>query len=197
MKDTGRRILFMRHGDTGLTGRWVGSSDVALSAEGAAQIASLAGRVDVDDFGRILLSPMRRCRQTYSLLALEREGELLDDLREIDFGRWEKRSFSEISAEEPELVRRWLDDWGSFTFPDGERLLDFHRRMAHCMEILQASHDNIFVIAHGGVIRNLLCLLLNLSMENYLLFDVQPGRFCEIRLHSQGGVLTRFNCELP
>ena len=47
MKDTGRRILFMRHGDTGLTGRWVGSSDVALSAEGAAQIASLAGRVDV------------------------------------------------------------------------------------------------------------------------------------------------------
>ncbi|MCK9175477.1 MAG: histidine phosphatase family protein [Desulforhopalus sp.] len=187
----------MRHGDTGLTGRWVGSSDVDLSAEGAAQIASLAGRVDVDGFERILLSPMRRCRQTLSLLALEREGESLDDLREIDFGRWEKRSFPEISAEEPERVRRWLEEGGTFTFPDGERLFDFHRRMAHCLEILKGSQDNIFVIAHGGVIRHLLCLLLNLSVENYLLFDVQPGRFCEIRLHSQGGVLTRFNCELP
>ncbi|MBM9518980.1 histidine phosphatase family protein [Desulforhopalus vacuolatus] len=197
MKDAGRKILFMRHGDTGLTGRWVGSSDVELSAEGAAQIAALAGRVDVDGFSRILLSPMRRCRQTLSLLDLDREGELLDDLREIDFGRWEKRSFSEISAEEPEIVHRWLENWSSFTFPGGERLLDFHRRVAHCKEILQVSDDDIFVIAHGGVIRILLCLLLNLSVENYLLFDVQPGRFCEIRLHSQGGVLTRFNCELP
>ncbi len=43
--------------------------------------------------------------------------EIDDDLREIDFGRWENRRFEEVSAAEPELVGRWAAFAPTSSFP--------------------------------------------------------------------------------
>jgi broad specificity phosphatase PhoE len=53
--------------------------------------------------------------------------------------------------------------------------------------------EKILIITHGGIIRHLLCLLLGLEAEKYLLFEVKSGCISSLRLFDEGGLLTGLN----
>lgn len=188
----GKRIFLLRHGDTGLGGRYIGSSDVPISEKGGRQLAELAPEIAAQDFDLVLVSPLRRCLQSLDILGLA--GEVCPLLREIDFGRWEGRNFAEISTEDPELAAQWAAG-RNFSFPEGESIASFQERIRLvAARLYREDASRILILAHGGVVRFLLCQLLGISLDNYLLFDVAPGRLTELCLHSQGAVLRRFNC---
>ena len=116
------------------------------------------------------------------------------DLREIDFGRWEGLLFAEIAPGDSELVKRWSAWDREFAFPDGEAVAGFLARTGAVAERLAARpEETVLVVAHGGVIRALICHLLKLPPQNYLLFDVKPARLATLDLFSEGAVLTGFN----
>jgi len=127
---------------------------------------------------------------------LESPVEFDTDLQEVNFGRWEKKSFSEIAANESNLVDQWASNPGSFAFPEGDAIIDFVNRIKKVhSKIAQNDHKNILIVSHGGVIRLLLCLLLSIPLDKYLLFDVQKGTFSSVELFDGGGVLTGFNIQ--
>ena len=95
-----KEIYLMRHGDTGLQGRYVGASDVPLSSLGVEQTKALCAHLSTVSFDAVLCSPMARCRQSIETLDAHRDVEFYDFLREIDFGLWERKTFSEIVREE-------------------------------------------------------------------------------------------------
>jgi len=139
---------------------------------------------------------MIRCRQSYELLNIDGPVEFDSDLQEIDFGRWEKKSFDEIAANEPQLVNQWASNPGSFTFPEGDAIKDFVNRIKKIhLKIAQIDQKNILIVSHGGVIRLLLCLFLSIPLDKYLLFNVQKGTFSSVELFDNGGVLTGFNIQ--
>lgn len=189
-----KQLFLLRHGRTGYSGRYIGSSDVGLTEEGKEQILQLRSRLCGSGITKILCSPMLRCEQSCDILDLGLEVQVEDSLKEIDFGDWEKKSFEEIVADEPALVDQWAAHPSEFVFPGGDAVVDF---VARVMEIQQAivnsSHKKILVISHGGVIRLLLCLFLSLPLENHLLFRVEKGKIVTLELFDQGGVLTGFN----
>lgn len=188
-----KKIYLMRHGDTGLKGRYVGSSDVTLSPLGFKQTKDLCAYLDTVSFDAILCSPMLRCRQ--SIEALQREDVSYHDfLKEIDFGEWEKKSFDEIVLEYKTLVDKWAKQDENFVFPGGEAMSSFYARIARCAQHLRNIEENaILVVCHGGVIRHLICELLHIPKENYLLFDVAPGCYSTLQLFPEGGILTGLN----
>ena len=189
-----KELYFLRHGDTGLQGRYIGSTDVPLSESGIEQVRKTARLLQGKRVEKIVCSPMLRCRQTLEQLYLPCTCQFNELLREVDFGRWEGKNFSEIVKIDKELVDSWVIEPDVFSFPGGESLAAFKNRIATFKILLKnMAEDNILVIAHGGVIRHLLCLLLGLDSDNYLVFDVKPGCFCSIRLFTEGGVLTGFN----
>ncbi|MCP4342441.1 MAG: alpha-ribazole phosphatase [Desulfobulbaceae bacterium] len=189
-----KELYLLRHGDTGLKGCYIGSTDVPLSKRGMEQARKTGEVLQEKGVTKIVCSPMLRCRQTMEQVSLPCTRQLDELLREIDFGRWEGKNFSEIVQIDKELVNSWVTEPGTFSFPDGESLAAFNNRVAEFKNQLEAMvEDTILVIAHGGIIRHLLCYLLGLKADKYLLFDVQPGCFCSIRLFAEGGVLTGFN----
>lgn len=191
---TAKKLYFLRHGDTGLQGRYIGSTDVSLNDKGRAQVRQAAGLLQAKDITRIFCSPMLRCRQTLDQLALACPFRFDELLREIDFGRWEGKNFREIVQIDKELVDSWVNNPASFSFPDGESLAAFNKRIAACKILLeQTAEEKILIIAHGGIIRHLLCLLLGLEAEKYLLFEVKPGCVSSMQLYDEGGVLTGLN----
>jgi len=191
-----KELYFLRHGDTGLQGRHIGSTDVPLLDEGKGQVRKTARLLRAEGFDKILCSPMLRCRQTLDLLDLSSPWQTSELLREIDFGRWEGRSFSEIVQEDQDLVDAWVTQPESFTFPGGESLSAFKNRVALFKSQLEEMKDRkILVISHGGIIRYLLCLLLGIDIEKYLIFEVKAGSYCSIRLFAEGGLLTGFNIQ--
>ncbi len=189
-----KKMTLLRHGNTGFGDRYIGSKDVPLSATGAAGIASLKPVFTGQEIDRIVVSPMLRCRQSVELLFPDRSFSCDDNLREIDFGRWEGLSFSEIVRKDPDFVDCWATGDVDFCFPQGERINDFISRVHDAGERLaKSSAQNILVIAHGGVIRALICYLLQLEAGNYLLFQVKKGRYATLDLFSEGAVLTGLN----
>ncbi len=189
-----KQLYFLRHGDTGLQGRYIGTTDAPLTDKGRAQVRQAAGLLQAKNISKIVCSPMLRCRQTLELLALPCSCRFDELLREVDFGRWEGKNFREIVQGDKELVDSWVSAPALFSFPDGESLAAFNKRVTACKNLLEKMpEEKILIITHGGIIRHLLCLLLGLDTEKYLLFEVKPGCVSSVQLYDEGGVLTGFN----
>jgi alpha-ribazole phosphatase len=188
-----KRLLLLRHAQLGAEylGRFVGSSDPGLDAIGQAQARAVSGRLARLAPNRCYCSPMQRCRQTAAALAGQRPIQIDDDLREIDFGRWEGGRFEEIRARDPELVGDWAELRPDFAFPEGERLADFLGRVRAAADRL--AHDEaetVLAVTHGGVIRAMICHLLGLEPRHYVLFNVGYASLAVIDLFDGGGVLS-------
>jgi len=189
-----KELYLLRHGATSLNGLYAGSTDISLSAEGRRQLNGVGRILQSADIEKIFCSPMKRCKETLSLLHLDVSHELNEELREIDFGRWEGLSFAEISKSDPGLIDLWRTTGDSFCFPDGECIKTFNSRVKKfSLRLLAAGEKRILIIAHGGTIRHLLTLFLGLGPEQSGIFTIQPGCFSTIALHGELGTLMALN----
>ena len=193
------RLLLLRHAATAGAGssRLVGASDLPASPQGLRDLERLAGVLSAFQPEAWFCSPLLRARQTMARLE-ELAGTSLaaivdERLREIDFGRWEMRSFAEIAATDQDLIPAW-SEYTNFTFPGGEPVAGFRGRVAGILADLRASAQReVAVVSHGGVIRTLICLALGLDPKQYLLFDVRPGSLAVLDLFQGGAVLAGLN----
>jgi alpha-ribazole phosphatase len=191
------RLILVRHGDLGedSRGRYIGRTDLPLSAEGERQAAALSQALGRWPGARLLCSPLLRCRRTAEIALKGRGKWLIDaDLKEIDFGRWEGMTFAHIATDDPAAVDRWAALEDGFSFPGGEGIAAFQARIAAAAGRIAADPaETIVAVTHGGVIRFLICRFLGLEYRHYLLFDVRPGSVAEIRIADGRGVLIRLN----
>jgi len=191
------KLYLVRHGDTGMAaGTFVGKSDPPLAPVGRKQVSRLAPWLPAEPV--CLCSPLLRCRETLALLqeqGIGRKARIDDRLREMDFGHWEMKTLTEI-APGAELIAS-LSEYHGFSFPGGESVAAFLGRLRDLVEELRPSPggigEDLILVSHGGVIRSLLCLLLNLDPRNYLLFGVDPASLAIVTLFPDGGVLTALN----
>lgn len=189
-----KTIYLLRHGSTDAHGKFVGATNIGVSESGFQQLAQLKDHISSLTIDSVLCSPMRRCVETVSYLQLPQPVDYIDDLREIDFGLWENKSFEDIVHEWPEEVNTWSQRSPGFTFPEGEGIADFLLRVERSANLIeQDKNTKILVVSHGGMIRHLICSFLRLAPENYLLFNVQAGHLSTLELYSEGGILTSLN----
>ena len=190
------QLYLIRHAPTTAPqGSLAGSSDLPLSGEGVARLASVSKKLTgVDSW---FCSPMLRTRQTLEII--EQKGCTIDGvhydnrLREMDFGRWELKTFADIAALEPDRVND-MENYLDFVFPQGERVADFIDRVQEMLQLFSASNnDRIAVVTHGGIIRTMICLALNICPSNYLLFTVDYASLSILEMYSRGGVLRGLN----
>ena len=189
-----KEIFLLRHGNTGYGDRYIGSTDVVLSPEGITEIHTTDTFLKTYDFDKVICSPLLRCRQTCSELSLKHQIIIDNRIREIDFGRWEQKTFREIERSDPELVNKWAHAENFLGFPEGDNIADFISRIKDFSSYVQTLNGKrLLIVTHGGVIRHLICSFLNLSFDNYLYFQIKSGCVSTINLHDLGGVLTGMN----
>jgi uroporphyrin-III C-methyltransferase/precorrin-2 dehydrogenase/sirohydrochlorin ferrochelatase len=188
-------VLLIRHGETGpeYRGRYVGRMDPPLSTTGLEHAAALRRHVELLHVGTgCLASPSLRTRQTAAAAGLDATFD--EDLREVDFGKWEGLRFAEIAAADPEAVERWAKLDPEFRFPGGESLAEFEARIRRVAERLAAGPPRrVAVVTHGGVIRALVCHWLGLPPEAHLLLEVGPASVTSVRLSGNRGTLCSLN----
>lgn len=113
-------IHLIRHGITepNILGNWAGSTDVPITAQAEKDIKELAARYAYPEVPMVCRSPLIRCRQTMEAIYPGREGIIIDDLQELDFGDYEGAygldALEELGA--APISERRLD----FRFPGGE-----------------------------------------------------------------------------
>lgn len=188
-----RQLLLVRHARpvNWRPGLFIGATDLPLDDEGRAQAERLGPRVKTRGPACCYCSPLLRCRQTAQALAPELPTVIEEDLREIHFGRWEKRTFAAVAGEDPQRIEQWAAFAPQFAFPEGESLEGFVTRIRRAAaRLADQPADTILVVAHGGVIRMMICHFLGLSPRDYVLFEVGHAGLAVIRLFDGRGILT-------
>jgi len=142
-------LFLVRHCEPRVTGVMLGASDPGLSKAGRAQAATLLPGVK---FSAVYASPLRRALETARILARGAPLEIISDLRDISFGIWDGRTWSDIEAANPELAARKILDWHGVTPPGGEPWTQFAERVIAAFERLRTGPRPAAVVAHAAVL---------------------------------------------
>ncbi len=153
-----------------------GRIEMELSPLGLRQAVALARWLERQPLGAIYASPMKRVRQT--LVPLMTNGVpstvFLDDLREVDFGDWTGLNWDDVQQRFQASAFDWLDQLENAAIPNGECAADFRARVEPCVRRILAAHagQNTAIVAHGGVVRMILAILLNLPLPKTVAFEI-------------------------
>lgn len=186
MKPT-MRLYLLRHGETeGPKKVYKGHIDVPLSKEGIKQVERVAeilrlfvGKSTLNN--RIILSsPLERAVKTAEILgrALSIEYKTMEILKERGFGKWEGMALDQIVSLYPEEFERWRQNPARFSPPEGESTIDVSKRAKRAIEQILKEYRGyeVFITAHGGINRVILCNLLNIPLEN--IFKIEQDFAC-------------------
>lgn len=185
----GSRFYLVRHARPTIRApqTFLGATDLPLCEEGRAQAKALAPFIASLALDRCVCSPLARARQTAEIIAPHMTREIVPELREITFGRWDGHTFAEVRESDPELLERWIAFDPAFEFPGGDRMGDFFDRAARAADRLAAeAKGSTLVVAHGGLIRGLLCRWLNLDRRNYIAFNIAYASLVAVDVFENG-----------
>ena len=178
------QIDLLRHGAVEGAAALNGRSDPPLSVAGWAAFEPLF-MLDSAPWQRIITSPRQRCRAVAERLAdhYQLPLEINAGWAEMDFGQFDGIPFDKLQDQWPQLEQFWQDPL-AHPLPDAESLAHFHQRIVTTWQslIAQPAQESLLVVAHAGVIRQLLAHL--------LLCDWQQGVFHQ-RLRIPHASLTR------
>ncbi len=136
------------------------------STRGVQQALALAKYLRPQPFDAIFASPMKRVQQTLApaLKQPRPTPTVLPGLHEVHFGDWQGLNFPEVKARFGYDAHQWLELLAAGTIPNGENLTGYRNRVDGCLQTIlrQSEGKTIGVFCHGGVIRMLLSLLLQL-----------------------------------
>lgn len=151
------KVYFIRHGKTkgNLEGRYVGRTDEGLLEDFIYELKEK----NMPVVESIYVSPMRRCIETCGQIYPGREYEIVENLKEMDFGDFEYKSFDELNGNI--LYQSWVDSNGTLPFPGGESMIIFQDRCKSAFEkviesAMESGFKEVAFVVHGGTIMALL-----------------------------------------
>jgi len=185
-------ITLVRHGEVeeAYHKRYNGHINISLSSKGEAEAQQLAEHFKDKTFDAVFCSDLKRCRQTLDAFDLQGIRPVYTQaLREKFWGRHEGKSFDEIIQSEAfsyENFEQWINAL------DGEDYTAYIKRVEAFFKgfLLESSSGNVLVMTHAGVIRVLMHLLKNISLEeafcqpfayaNYITLDTLTWQFSKL-----------------
>lgn len=164
------RVILVRHGETvdNVNGVAQGWSDSPLTDTGRIQVQRLARRLRDFEPTSLWSSTLPRALTTAQAIAAELSHEVLplDDLREMNCGRWEGVSFDEVRAKEKDLYDQWTSD-PMVACPGGESFHEVASRMKRAVESIVGRNGagaRPVIVSHGTAIRLVTCELVGLPV---------------------------------
>jgi broad specificity phosphatase PhoE len=155
------QVFLMRHGETlwSLSGQHSGRADIALTENGMSEAKQLAKQVGRISFQHILVSPLRRAKETCLAAGMWEEAVLEPDLMEWDNGEFEGKTRFEIERSHP--------GWNLFRdgCPGGESPGEISDRADRLKSKLETLQGNIAIFTHGHFGRVLGARWIGLSVE--------------------------------
>jgi broad specificity phosphatase PhoE len=158
-----RQLILVRHGQTvdNVAGIAQGWNDSALSDVGQTQVHQLAERLAALKPTALYSSPLGRALATAEAVASATGLPIkqLPELREMNYGGWEGRSFLDVRREDELTYKEWIANEEA-PCPGGESHADVRRRLEHAFATINS--DRPVVVTHGTAIRIAATTLLDL-----------------------------------
>ena len=185
------QIVLIRHGITeGNELRvYYGSTDVSLSERGMRLLREqkAQGMYPESEDAQYFTTGMLRTEQTLEILYGKQEHEVLEDLRELDFGEFEMKTYEQLNSV-PEY-QRWITAEDKDTAPSGgESINHFTERIRRGFDELKVQNELCMLklrnrgreamticICHGGVISGIMDYIWPGEHKNFFEWIPDPG----------------------
>jgi broad specificity phosphatase PhoE len=190
-------FYLVRHGTIDLLGHALAGRlpGVPLNSGGRFDARRLAERLQTAPIIHVISSPQERCRETAQPLAaaLGLSIELTEALDEVDFGKWQGGTMSELSKDKS--WRHWNSFRSGHAAPEGETMGGVQARMAAEMVLLRNRFPDqqIALFSHADPIRAVLCYWLGMPLDFIQRLEVAPGSFSEVAIDDDTAVVRRIN----
>ena len=164
-------LILVRHGETlhNVQGIAQGWNDSGFSEAGSSQVRALAHRLRAFAPTALYTSTLQRARATADAIGAETGLSPigLDDLREMNCGRWEGMSFLKVREVDAELYKQWISD-PEASCPGGESHAGLRRRMEKAIATIDAGpgpNTHPVVVTHATAIGVITTYLLDLPVD--------------------------------
>ncbi len=168
-------IFLLRHGQ--IQGheekRFIGATDVLLDDTGLSQAGYWQKAFSGFPLDTVYSSRLQRCDKTARRIAGNMPVINTQALNEIHMGEWDGKTFEEIKAYRPEEFIKRGEDLCSYRLLGGESFQDLSDRVLPFFNPLAQKKEKMLIVTHAGVIRVILCHVLNLPLKD--LFQIKPA----------------------
>lgn len=191
------KLIMVRHGETeaNVSGIYSGWTNYSLTAKGEKQVKKVVEYLKHENIDVIYSSPLDRALKIAKAIADEtnKDIEIVDSLREINFGIFEGKTHEEIKRDHKDEYKNWSEDYVNYRVSQGESLRDLHDRINEFVNELKKTNEDktYLLVTHGGTIGVLITILLGLDMEKMWNFKIPPGSVAEIEYNQGFGVLAK------
>ena len=155
------QLWLVRHGETewSASGRHTSHTDLDLTEAGTAAARSVAAKLSGCEFVRVLASPMLRARRTAALAGFS-GAEVVDDLREWDYGDDEGLTTARIREDRPGWTV-WREGPRG-----GESAAEVGSRADRVVELARSAGGPVLAFSHGHFCRVLGARWLGLDVRD-------------------------------
>lgn len=181
------KLIFIRHGQTdwNIQGRIQGSYDSELNDTGIKQAMNLSEKLLSLNykFSKIYSSPQKRALKTAEILSKSSNIDYVsvNDLQEMNMGKWEGLSWKEVEENYPNEYREWHLNRRYTKTPDGESYEDMLQRVLKSIDkIIDENNEDVVIVSHSAVIMCLQCYVTNTPFNEMLKFKTKNADITEI-----------------
>lgn len=135
----------------------------------------------------IYTSPLQRCAVLAKDVKISLENyfhpkiEHHKHLKEMNFGDWELKKWEDINKKE---LKEWTDNFVTAFTPNGESFEQLHKRVTDfwTKNIVSEKGKIALVVCHGGVIRSILCHVLEIPLQNAFSLSIDYGSISKLKV---------------
>ncbi|MEM0975978.1 MAG: histidine phosphatase family protein [Pseudomonadota bacterium] len=168
------KLHFLRHGPTHAK-TMVGWTDLPADLSNTARLDKIALEIPVSAI--CISSTLTRASATLDAVLGQRQILPADpDLREIHFGDWEDKSYSEALKENAQLAEDLWTRPGDIAPPNGESWNDLTARVSSAIDkiILDTDVEDVLIACHFGPILTQLARFTDASAKTVFGFQIDP-----------------------
>jgi broad specificity phosphatase PhoE len=182
-------VVLVRHAETqwSLDGRHTGLTDIPLTDGGRATAKALAGELHRWSFERVLVSPLRRARETCELCGLGDRAEVCEELHEWDYGEYEGLTTEQIRERRPDW-NLWRDGC-----PEGENSEQVGARADSVIAALATTPGAAAAFSHGHMLRVLGARWIELAPAGGGRLGLSAGAISVLGYERETRILARWN----
>ncbi|MCA8943192.1 MAG: histidine phosphatase family protein [Planctomycetes bacterium] len=193
------RLILFRHPELAAedAGRVVGDGPATLGHRGQAQTIEwmkLLADLPVD---RVVSSDQPQSRDAAAAIAVGKglEVEADDRLRDQYMGRWQGRTWDEVTAEDPDRVREFFTDFGEVAAPDGESLgAAVERFLGWWTDVRSAAvGKTIAVVSSGAMVTGFATAMLGMRLSRAVCLNLPHGGLGVLDVFANGARVACWN----
>lgn len=167
-----------------------GQSDIELADSFPAELAELQRKLSLRKDCVIYSSPLKRSLHLATVIFPAVQPITDMRLMELNFGDWELKKWKELNPQELEL---WMNDFVNVPCTGGESYTDlFQRSTAFFNQCLREGHKQILIISHGGVIRSILSMILQIPLARSFSLQIDYGKVSKLNAANTENILVEY-----